>query len=98
MPRTHSITLPNLGALISTWLVIHHTNNEFEWEITGIEMYRDADATQLLQDDISIADLDRDTQERIYAALTEEDQHRRRHARRDDRISIDRLRRVMQTI
>lgn len=70
MPEAiRSITLPNTADVLSTWLVVHHKDNEFEWEITSIEMYADAEKTRLIYDDIQINELARDSQERIYAAL-----------------------------
>jgi hypothetical protein len=73
-----SITLANPAPVLSTYLVVHHKDNEFEWDITCIEMYADAEKKQLIYDDIRIDELSRDQQERIYAALEIEVAKRRR--------------------
>lgn len=69
MSRIRCIVLPNPGPVLSTFVCVHHTGNEQEWDITNIELYADVECTKLLADDIRVDQLPRDTQETIYASL-----------------------------
>jgi hypothetical protein len=78
MSRVHSITLP-----LQMFVVVHHTDDRHDLEITAVEIYADAEATQPVADGLSIDDLPRSTQETIYAAVSATvDKRRREHGLR----------------
>lgn len=68
MPLITTLTLPNPGPVISTFVKIQYTEHEYGFDITSIEEYRDAACTKL-HTDFCIDELPREAQDRIYSAI-----------------------------
>jgi hypothetical protein len=86
MSRIHCIALPNPAPVLSTFIAVHHRENDQDWEIVNIELYADVERTKLLADGIDIYELSRDQQEKIYAALEAYTDDRRRQRRAQARL------------
>ena len=72
MSRLRCIALTNDGPVLPTFLLVHYSPNEREWDIKQIEIWADPQHTKLLADDVQIKDLPASAQESIYEHLNEE--------------------------
>lgn len=68
MPLITTLTIPNPGPLISTFVRIQYTENEYGFDIDAIELYHDA-ACKKIATEFSVDELPRETQDRIYTAI-----------------------------
>lgn len=66
--QPRSITLPNPGLVLTTYIVINHVPTDGEWDIKSVEICADPEG-QIVLGDCSMNELPRDTQEQIYEAL-----------------------------
>jgi hypothetical protein len=77
MPIIATLTLPNPGPVISTFVRIQYEEREYGYEIESIEMYADAACKQLLGD-FTLDELPATTQDIVCSAV---DNQRYREAR-----------------
>lgn len=70
MPLITTLTIPNPGPLISTFVRIQYTENEYGFDIDAVELYHDASCKKIATE-FSVDELPRETQDRIYSAVSD---------------------------
>jgi hypothetical protein len=76
-----SITLPNPGPVLPTFIVIQYSESEYGFDISGVEMYADQACKHIITD-FCVEELPRELQDRIYECVTAKRDQQRRDRRR----------------